>query len=139
MSDVEPDLSIDEQMVPFRGHFSIKHYVTGNPHPLGKVIGKPEIVMDYNCTKGVDTVDQLCAYYNYAPINSEIIFHGNNPKDNTLRRHFLENLYFALMNNHLKARVYSEHIPRIIRSRISENCHIDTEPNRATETKGSGR
>ncbi|KAJ8936542.1 hypothetical protein NQ314_012282 [Rhamnusium bicolor] len=34
---------------------------------ISEVTGKPEIVMDYNCTKGgVDTVDQLCANYNCA-------------------------------------------------------------------------
>ncbi|KAJ8971361.1 hypothetical protein NQ314_000742 [Rhamnusium bicolor] len=62
---------------------------------ISEVTGKPEIVIDYNCTKGgVDTVDQLCANYNCArnarrwpmvifysllntsAINSEIMFHG---------------------------------------------------------------
>ncbi|KAJ8952383.1 hypothetical protein NQ318_014474 [Aromia moschata] len=134
--------------------------LTSNIHDddsISNVTGKPEFVTDYNCTKGgviVDTVDQLCANYNYArnarrwpmvifysllnisAINSEIIFHGNNPKDNILRRHFLENLSFALMNNHLKARAYSEYILRTMRSRICEICHIDTEPNTGTETNG---
>jgi len=76
---------------------------------------KPEIIMDYNRTKGgVDTVDQLCHRYtvkrptrrwamyvfygilDIAAINAFIVFLHNNPdfhpKENYKRRLFVENL-----------------------------------------------
>lgn len=75
---------------------------------------KPEIIMDYNCSKGgVDTVDKMCAAYsvsriiqrwplvifyslmNIAGINAQVLFsyskHNNAPK---MRRLFLKTLAF---------------------------------------------
>ncbi|CAM1301582.1 Uncharacterised protein at_DN0701 [Pycnogonum litorale] len=33
--DMEEELSIDEQMVPFRGRLNINQYLKGKPHPWG--------------------------------------------------------------------------------------------------------
>ena len=75
--------------------------------------GKPEIILDYNSTKGgVDTVDQLCAtlstaritrrwpvviFYrglDIAGINAQKIYFSNNPDRQRRRKNFIKN--FAL-------------------------------------------
>lgn len=126
---------------------------------IDDVTGKPDIIMAYNNTKGgVDTVDQLCANYNCARnarrwqmvvfysilnisgINSQVIYNANNPNKNTLRRHFLEDLSFALINDHLKVRAQSQYIPRNMRNRIREICSLAAEePNENAERREAGR
>lgn len=83
---------------------------------INEQIGKPEIIMDYNATKGgVDTVDKMCETYNcarrtnrwpmvifyslmnVAGINSYIIFGLNNFNIKTNRRKFLETLSYDLI------------------------------------------
>jgi len=97
---------------------------------------KPEIIMDYNCTKGgVDTVDKMCAAYsvsritkrwplvifyslmNIAGINAQVLFsyskHNNAPK---MRRLFLKTLAFDLMKEHLASRAQITSLPSDISS-----------------------
>ncbi|XP_022160174.1 piggyBac transposable element-derived protein 4-like [Myzus persicae] len=97
---------------------------------------KPEIIMDYNCTKGgVDTVDKMCAAYsvsritkrwplvifyslmNIAGINAQVLFsyfkHNNAPK---IRRLFLKTLAFDLMKEHLASRAQISSLPSDISS-----------------------
>lgn len=107
----------------------------GNVDPA---TGKPEIILDYNSTKGgVDCVDKLCASYNcarntrrwpvvvfysllnVAGINTMIIFSANNP-ENIKRREFLRRLSFEMMDGHLRARVGITSLPRSIRERIRD-------------------
>lgn len=105
--------------------------------------GKPQIILDYNATKcGVDVVDQLSANYNCARatrrwpmvifysllnisgINSQVIFNTNNLNKKVLRRHFLENLSFSLIEPHLRVRSTSNSLSKCIRIRICEICKI---------------
>ncbi|XP_072390737.1 uncharacterized protein [Diabrotica undecimpunctata] len=107
--------------------------------------GKPEIMMDYNKTKGgVDVVDKMCEAYNcaratrcwpmvifysamnVAGINSYIIY-TSNTRTKFDRRKFLENLGFQLLSPHIRRRTQQQNIPRIIRLRLSEICGIETE------------
>ncbi|XP_060845653.1 uncharacterized protein LOC132925264 [Rhopalosiphum padi] len=97
---------------------------------------KPEIIMDYNCTKGgVDTVDKMCAAYsvsritkrwplvifyslmNIAGINAQVLFsyskHNNSPK---MRRLFLKILAFDLLKEHLASRAQISSLPSDISS-----------------------
>lgn len=86
--------------------------------------GKPEIILDYNMTKGgVDTLDKLCATYsvarttrrwplsiffaliNIAGVNSQVIYSMLKAnEDPILRRHFLKNLSQELMKEHMQSR-----------------------------------
>jgi hypothetical protein len=83
---------------------------------------KPEIIMDYNNTKGgvEDTVDTICATYtvsritkrwpcvifyslmNIAGINAQVLYAFSKPNDASNRRRiFLKNLSMSLMKEHL--------------------------------------
>ena len=98
-----------------------------NDDKLDETSKKPEIIIDYNRTKGgVDTVDQLCHTYSVkrstrrwplclfyglldiAAVNSFVIFMYNNPtfhhKENCKRRFFLEELALDLMKPQLQNR-----------------------------------
>lgn len=105
---------------------------------LDKDTSKPEIIMDYNNTKGgVDTVDKLCASYdcarntrrwpmvvfysllNIAGINSMIIHQSNNISHGK-RRDFLRNLAFKLVESHLRVRASLTCLPKTMISRIRE-------------------
>lgn len=100
---------------------------------------KPEVIHFYNSNKGgVDTVDQLCSSYsvsrrsrrwplcvffqllNIGGVNAQILynsFHGN-PK--VVRRIFLKNLAFALMNIHLNERYRSSYIKTNIKTILAK-------------------
>lgn len=56
---LEEDLCIDEQIVPFRGHLSIKQYIKGKPTPWGVKIfvlsGKSGTAYDFLIYQGVST------------------------------------------------------------------------------------
>lgn len=121
--------------------------------------GKPEIIMDYNATKGgVDMVDKMCETYNVARgtnrwpmvifyslmnvagINSYIIYTQNNPSIKTNRRQFLEELSYDLINEHLRRRAVHMNLPRLIRLRIAEILKLDNYECATTAKKNtSGR
>lgn len=105
--------------------------------------GKPEIILDYNQTKGgVDTVDRLCSNYdvarntrrwpmvifysilNVAAINSFVVYNSNTPNNNCTRRKFLRNLAFDLIEPHLRVRAQKENLPRTLKNRLREICNI---------------
>lgn len=109
--------------------------------------GKPEIITDYNNTKGgVDVVDRLCANYNVARntkrwpivifyslvnvagINSQVVYSSNNPSATVSRRSFLRNLAFELTQPHLKERATIEKLPISLKSRLREICNITEAP-----------
>ncbi|XP_060846028.1 piggyBac transposable element-derived protein 4-like [Rhopalosiphum padi] len=92
---------------------------------------KPEIIMDYNSTKGgVDTVDKMCATYtvsritkrwpcvifyslmNIAGINAQVLYAFSKPNDAPNRRRiFLKNLSMSLMKEHLISRSKIKTLP----------------------------
>lgn len=101
--------------------------------------GKPEMIIDYNSTKGgVDTLDKMCAAYdcarntrrwpmvifysmlNIAGINSMVLFSLQNPGKNMRRRKFLHMLASELVEDHIRNRGLQVNIPKSIRLRISE-------------------
>lgn len=107
---------------------------------------KPEIIMDYNRTKGgVDCVDKLCAAYdvsrntrrwpmvvfysliNVAGINSFIIYSTNNSTWNTRRRKFLQTLSFQLVEDHLRRRLI-QNIPNVIKDQIRRILAVPPPP-----------
>lgn len=118
--------------------------------------GKPEIIIDYNKTKGgVDTVDKLCASYdcaritrrwpmviffgalNLAGINSFIILKQNNVEKMMPRRLFIENLGYQLLESHVKKRRLSPGLPRTIKLRILEIYNIsDNDQTPRNPTRG---
>lgn len=122
--------------------------------------GKPEIILDYNRTKGgVDTVDKMCEAYNcaratrrwpmvifysclnIAGINSFVIYKSNaRYQDKTPRRLFLESLGMELLNAHLQRRASNQRISRTIRTRIKEilgiNDRQDVQPQNLEIQKG---
>lgn len=57
--ELEENLCVDEQIVPFRGNFSIKQYVKGKPTPWGVKIfvlcGRSGIAYDFLIYQGVST------------------------------------------------------------------------------------
>ncbi|XP_056629868.1 piggyBac transposable element-derived protein 4-like [Diorhabda sublineata] len=95
-----------------------------NNDEIDKDTKKPEMIMDYNTTKGrVDTVDKLCASYsakrvarrcpmvifyhimNIAGINTQILFTSGLPSEAADRRiFFLKNLAQDLMKEQLYAK-----------------------------------
>lgn len=106
---------------------------------IDKQSGKPEIIIDYNNTKGgVDVVDRLCANYNVARntrrwpmvifysilnlagINSFVVFCSNNPNSTQKRRGFLRTLALELIKPHLSVRSNLQTIPRTLRNRLQE-------------------
>ncbi|GBP26011.1 PiggyBac transposable element-derived protein 4 [Eumeta japonica] len=113
--------------------------------------GKPEIIMDYNRTKGgVDSVDKMCETYNVARgtnrwpmvifyslmnvagINTFIIYLQNNPNKKISRRVFLEALAYDLINPQLRRRALISSLPRNIRLRLTEICKLDGPESAAT-------
>lgn len=123
---------------------------------IDRETGKPEIIIDYNQTKGgVDVVDKMCEAYNcaratrrwpmvifysamnVAGINSYIVYNSNT-QTKIDRRRFLENLGFQLLDEHIRRRAQQQNIPRTIRLRLAEICGIETE-NIAPENRIYGR
>lgn len=106
--------------------------------------GKPEMIMDYNDTKGgVDTLDKMCAAYdcsrntrrwpmvifysmlNIAGVNSMVLYNLQNVDKNMTRRQFLHLLSSELADNHLRFRATLICLPRTIKSRIKEILAIN--------------
>lgn len=90
---------------------------------IDKEINKPEIVLDYNATKGaVDTADQMCGSYSVARIsrrwplvvfyslldiagiNTQILYSFNENNTKQFRRLFLKSLALNLMKPHFVER-----------------------------------
>lgn len=114
---------------------------------IDKDTGKPEIILDYNSTKGgVDTVDKMCATYsvsritrrwpcavfyslmNIAGINAQILYMLSKPAENPpIRRIFLKNLALGLMKEHLTARAKIRSLPRDITTFLSLNYALPSE------------
>lgn len=57
---VEQECSIDEQMIPFKGHLSIKQYVKGKPSPWGikafALCGRSGLLYDFAIYQGENTI-----------------------------------------------------------------------------------
>ncbi|KAH7958989.1 hypothetical protein HPB49_007064 [Dermacentor silvarum] len=57
---VEQECSIDEQMIPFKGHLSIKQYVKGKPSPWGikvfALCGRSGLLYDFAIYQGEHTI-----------------------------------------------------------------------------------
>lgn len=101
---------------------------------------KPEIIMDYNATKGgVDTVDKMCNTYsvnrrtrrwplviffqlaNIAGINSQILYNATNKATaQKHRRLFLKNLAMSLMGPYLTERAALDYLPTDIKLFLSK-------------------
>nr|XP_026499645.1 uncharacterized protein LOC113403342 [Vanessa tameamea] len=106
--------------------------------------GKPDIIMDYNATKGgVDTVDKMCETYNVARgtnrwpmgifysfmnvagINSFVLYLINNANKKISRRTFLETLSYGSLNPHLRRRALTLSLPKTLKFRLIEICKLD--------------
>lgn len=125
---------------------------------INEQTGKPEIIMDYNATKGgVDTVDKMCETYNcargtnrwpmvifyslmnIAGINSFIIYGLNNLNVKTSRSKFLEVLSYDLIMPHLKKRALILSLPKTLRQRIIEVCKLDIPESSSSGNHQAGR
>jgi len=101
---------------------------------------KPEIIMDYNRTKGgVDTLDQMCATYstsrssrrwpltiffaflNISLVNSYVIWRSHPGSQDVKRAEFIKVLARALVEPHLKQRMNNLKLSRTMRENIAEN------------------
>lgn len=101
---------------------------------------KPEIIKQYNVTKGgVDVVDEMKGSYsvarksnrwpltlffslmNIAGINSQIIFQKNTGKK-VVRRYFLKELAFDLIREHINERKQTTSLPNPLKRKIREFC-----------------
>ena len=110
-------------------------------------LGKPEIILDYNNTKGgVDTVDKLCATYsvsritqlwtqaffyislNITGINAQILYFASEGADIHPRRIFLKNLSLQLMKEHLITRSKIPSLPKDVRIILKTHLELDNEP-----------
>lgn len=113
---------------------------------------KPEIIIDYNSTKGgVDTLDKMCNTYsvcrrtrrwplviffqllNIAGINSQILYNGTHASSpHKYRRNFLKVLSLSLMKPHLSDRAAITTLPTHIRYFLSKfratQAETDEEP-----------
>ncbi|KAK2577559.1 hypothetical protein KPH14_012252 [Odynerus spinipes] len=111
---------------------------------INEVTCKPEMIMDYNITKGgVDTVDKMCETYNVARgtnrwpiavfynlmnvagINTLVIYLQNNPNRKISRRIFLETLSYDLINSQLRRRTLNTSLPKTVKLRLAEICQLD--------------
>jgi hypothetical protein len=105
---------------------------------------KPEIIIFYNSTKGgVDALDQKCALYsvsrrskrwptvlfyailNISSVNSQVIHYCFRDNDKQPRLTFIKNLSRALVEPHLKRRLYNERLPRELRKVIGKILQED--------------
>ncbi|KAJ8965808.1 hypothetical protein NQ317_000436 [Molorchus minor] len=124
---------------------------------LDATTGKPEMIIDYNHTKGgVDVVDQMSEAYNcaratrrwplvvfyellnVAGINTCIVFKSNN-QTSIRRRKFLELLGYELIQDHISRRSTNKRLPRTIRLRLQEMCGKETENVPANQNPIYGR
>ena len=124
---------------------------------INEETNKPEIIEDYNATKGgVDTVDQMCGSYtvaritrrwplavffalmDIAGINAQIIYCANESNPKNPRRIFLKNLSYAMMKSHLTQRAKISNLPCDI-SAFLRRYQETQRPVEEPPTKKSGR
>lgn len=125
---------------------------------IDEVTGKPDIVLDYNRTKGgVDTVDQLGGAYSVARvtrrwplvifyalmdiagINAQIIFHANEANPKKMRRIFLKDLALSLMKPQLVERAAIPSLPVDIATFLEKYKEQRVEITEEPTTKKRGR
>lgn len=109
--------------------------------------GKPEMIMDYNKTKGgTDTFDKLCHSYttargtrrwpmrvfygmlDHSGINSMVLFTHSNIDKQMSRRMFINNLAYDLIEPFLKTRLEVTTLRRGLREVIKEIVQIEEPP-----------
>lgn len=119
---------------------------------------KPEIILDYNATKGgVDTVDQMCGTYavkrisrrwpliiffsimDMAGINAQILFNSNLNNPNYPRRIFLKNLSLALMKPYLEERANLKCLPQDIQVSLAKYRKVEDPVTQRVQRKKVGR
>ncbi|XP_045456529.1 piggyBac transposable element-derived protein 4-like [Melitaea cinxia] len=112
--------------------------------PLTK---KPEIIMDYNRTKGgVDEIDKKCSNYSssrrtrrwplaiffrildLSGVNAYALYKTCTAVPNISRAQYLQDLARSLVLPHLKRRVYNNRLPRELRLTISRVLGTDKPP-----------
>lgn len=103
---VERNLSVDEQIVPFKGNLSIKQYMKGKPNPWGIKIfllcGESGIVYNMILYQGASTNINVDLQKNFGLGGAVVLSLTQNIKKN---RHFLYfdnffssyNLFYALL------------------------------------------
>nr|CAI5836450.1 unnamed protein product [Callosobruchus analis] len=110
--------------------------------------GKPQIVLDYNRTKGgTDTFDQLCHTYSVSRktrrwplkfffgildqcgVNAKVLFSFHTT--NVTRRNFLHELAWQLTEPFIRSRLLSKTLQRPLRIAVEELLGIHTNPERA--------
>lgn len=110
---------------------------------INAITGKPEVIMDYNTTKGgVDTVDKMAAAYsvsritrmwpqaifhiflNIAGINAQVLYFASEGAEPCRRRFFLKNLAFSLLKEHLLARSKIVTLPLDIKFTLKSHLNI---------------
>lgn len=120
-----------------------------NDSSLNEDTKKPEVIHDYNMTKGgVDTVDQLCSNYsvsrrtkrwplctffhllNISGINAQILYNNISNKAVT-RRLFLKTLAISLMKPYFRDRLRNKSLPLDIKLILKK--HVEEEEERERE------
>ncbi|KAK9703912.1 hypothetical protein QE152_g29016 [Popillia japonica] len=119
---------------------------------INEATGTPDII-EYNQTKGgVDVVDKLWAKYNCAratrrwpivisavlsisPEKNAYIIYKANTQIKIPRRKFLDELGFALLDEHIRRRSQETNIPTSIRTRLINICGIHKENESAPRLK----
>lgn len=116
---------------------------------------KPAIITFYNMTKtGVDCVDQQISLYNVArntkrwpmvifysllnisTINSFIIYKSNNQNDSIKsRRTFIHAMILSLTQENIRERIYSAHVPKMIKQIGKNILKIEDEQAMSTQQK----
>lgn len=103
------------------------------------VSGKPQIIADYNSTKGgVDALDEKCAKFSssrrtqrwpmaifyqtfdISTVNAYIMYESFPNNQHLERGGFLEKLCFQLVTPHMQRRTENPNVPRKLRNRICE-------------------
>lgn len=126
---------------------------------VDSISGKPEIIVDYNNTKGgVDIVDRLCSNYNVArstkrwpmvifyailnvaAINSLVVFSANNQNTHDMRRRqFLQVLSHELIVPHIQERSKNPRLPKSLRERMQEICGNRDAPGSSLQRENENR
>ena len=114
--------------------------------------GKPEIIEDYNRTKGgVDSLDQKCANYSVqrrkrrwplaifmalmdiASVNAHVLFTSKDMHTSINRRDFGVNVGKPLVSPHIRRRLFESRLPRALRATMKKIVGEEGEPERREE------